>query len=365
MMSKVEPLVSIGKVAEALKVSASTVRNLTDAGVLPSSRTEGQHRRYAMPEVMAAWAKYREAATGAATSPVVTSQPPAAFNMAAGAGLFDGETHVVRHDALAGLDEADVWRDVAPLLDLDGRDRARAVLQYVFTEMLNNAIDHSDGATAIIRVWSTDDVIAVEVSDDGIGVFQRLADGKKLPDLFSSIQELTKGKQTTAPSHHSGEGIFFSSKAVDLFWLDANGIGWTVDNLREDQAVGVSSVTTGTRVRFEVRAETDRDLGELFREFSEDFEFTRTRPVIKLFTIGVTFVSRSEAKRLLVDMDKFREVALDFKGVDSVGQGFVDELFRVWPREHPGTTLTPQNMNEAVEFMVTRGLMAGRQAVDP
>ena len=49
---------------------------------------------------------------------------------------------------------------------------------------------------------------------------------------------------------------------------------------------------------------------------------------------------------------------LDFQGVRGVGQGFVDEVFRVWPRSHPGIRLVPQNMNQAVSFMVRRGLPA-------
>jgi uncharacterized protein (DUF934 family) len=78
--------------------------------------------------------------------------------------------------------------------------------------------------------------------------------------------------------------------------------------------------------------------------------------VVKLFEVGVTFVSRSEAKRLLEGLDRFREVAVDFAGVESVGQGFVDELLRVWPNQHPDTRIVPVGMNEAIEFMVRRGL---------
>jgi hypothetical protein len=47
-------------------------------------------------------------------------------------------------------------------------------------------------------------------------------------------------------------------------------------------------------------------------------------------------------------------VEVDFAGVTDVGQGFVDELLRVWPNAHPGKTVTPINMNPAVEFMVRR-----------
>jgi STAS-like domain of unknown function (DUF4325) len=79
--------------------------------------------------------------------------------------------------------------------------------------------------------------------------------------------------------------------------------------------------------------------------------------VVKLFEIGTVFVSRSEARRLLDGLDRdFDTVEVDFTGVTDVGQGFVDELQRVWPAAHPGKTVTPTNMNEAVEFMIRRGL---------
>ncbi len=187
-------------------------------------------------------------------------------------------------------------------------------------------------------------------------MFRRLVEGKHLPSLYAAVQELTKGKQTTAPDRHTGEGIFFSSKAVDLFSLASNGVVWIVNNLRVDHAVGTSATTVGTVVRFEIDPNTDFDLTALFRHFTEDTKFTRTRPVVKLFALGVNFVSRSEAKRLLAGMEQFTEVEIDFSGVDRVGQGFVDELFRVRPQTNPDTKLTPTNMNEAVEFMVSRGL---------
>jgi len=40
-------------------------------------------------------------------------------------------------------------------------------------------------------------------------------------------------------------------------------------------------------------------------------------------------VSRSQAKRLLMGLEKFNTIILDFKGVVSVGQAFVDQVFRV------------------------------------
>jgi hypothetical protein len=60
-----------------------------------------------------------------------------------------------------------------------------------------------------------------------------------------------------------------------------------------------------------------------------------------LFSIGVRFVSRSEAKRLPRGLDRFAHVTLDFQGVVLVGQGFIDEVFRVWARSTRGCAWRP------------------------
>ena len=49
---------------------------------------------------------------------------------------------------------------------------------------------------------------------------------------------------------------------------------------------------------------------------------------------------------------------VDFTGVKSVGQGFADEVFRVWARAHPETRLIPIAMQRTVAFMVERALRA-------
>ena len=332
-------LVSIGAIAGELGLSPSYIRLLTEQGLFEAHRTAGGHRRYDLAATRQAWAAHcleREGLERAGRPPVPT---------------------VERRFPLAGLEEDRVHRELSGPLDLAGHEPARLIVAYAFTEMLNNAIDHSGGEGAVVRLWRRPARLDVEILDDGEGVFAHLLAGLKLPDLFASVQELSKGKRTTAPDRHSGEGIFFTSKAVDLFALAANGIVWTVDNLRRDEALGASAVRVGTAVRFSLDPRTDRDLGAVFRQFSdEDHTFSRSRPVVRLFEIGVSFVSRSEAKRLLSGMERFKEVEVDFTGIEVVGQGFVDELLRVWPAAHPDTRIVPSHMTEEVEFMVSRGL---------
>jgi hypothetical protein len=80
----------------------------------------------------------------------------------------------------------------------------------------------------------------------------------------------------------------------------------------------------------------------------------RTRTVVKLFGLGRDFVSRSEARRLLHGLEMFREVVIDFQGVTGIGQGFADEIFRVFAEQHPATRLTAANMSAPVRFFVER-----------
>jgi len=75
---------------------------------------------------------------------------------------------------------------------------------------------------------------------------------------------------------------------------------------------------------------------------------------VRLVSLDGEFVSRSEAKRFAAGLERFDRVVLDFTGVPLVGQGLVDELFRVWQREHPGIRLEVVGADRGVELMIRR-----------
>jgi hypothetical protein len=97
-------------------------------------------------------------------------------------------------------------------------------------------------------------------------------------------------------------------------------------------------------------------LEDVFRTFTDPdaLRFTRTRTTIKLSAMGSTLISRSEARRVTHRLTDFTHAVLDFSGVDVVGQGFCDEIFRIFARQHPEVTLEPVGMNDAIAFMVAR-----------
>lgn len=330
-------LVRVGEVARELGVSPSRLRQLADGGVIPSERSPGGHRVFDPGAVRSALARQ---------SSFDFTQP-----------RWTDPTWE-RLLPLKGLQEDAVWRDVAvDVLQDRLSPEGRSTASYAFTEMLNNAIDHSDAAAVRVAAWASRFEIRFEVSDDGRGALPHLQQRLNLEDAYDALGELTKGKTTTDPERHTGEGIFFTSKAVDVFTLESAGLRWTVDNVRHDQAVGASDIVVGTRVRWEMDPATTASIADVFGAYTdEDHQFARTRTVVRLFGFGVRFVSRSEAKRLMRGLERFKEVMLDFAGVEEVGQGFVDEVLRVWPRQHEETVVTPVGMTGPVEFMVRRGL---------
>lgn len=259
-----------------------------------------------------------------------------------------------------GLQEDQVWKEVrSSVPDLEGLNRnADRIANHAFTEMLNNAIDHSGSATVRVTLGNRGERFTHLIADRGVGAFEHVRRRAGLEDHVAAIQEISKGKMTTDPKRHTGQGIFFTSKAVELFSIASNGWRWLVDNIRGDQTVGESDIRKGTVVRFEIDPDTERDLAALFDEYTDDatLAFDKSRTTVRLFEFDVPFVSRSEAKRLARNLERFREVIVDFRGVDEVGQGFADELFRVWSGNHPGTKLVPVNMNRAVNLVVERAL---------
>lgn len=241
---------------------------------------------------------------------------------------------------------------------LDVPEEVRKIVQYGFTEMLNNAIDHSRSTQIVVDCKRTETAITFSVRDFGIGIFTNVRETKKLPGTLEAIQELLKGKITTMPEKHSGQGVFFTSKAADTFTIDSGDKKLTFNNLLSDIFISDRTPLKGTLIFFAIHIRSKRRLADVFNAFTADIdgdsEFSKTRVSIKLFQFGKDLLSRSEAKRVVLNLEHFREVELDFKDVTTVGQAFGDEIFRVWHNAHPTIRLISINANDNIKLMIRR-----------
>jgi len=239
-----------------------------------------------------------------------------------------------------GLEEHNIWREtVSPLL----QGLAANIIdiwEFCVTEMINNAIDHSGGSRLTVVVRREPAKMSILVLDDGVGIFRKIKNAFGLATDADAYFELTKGKLTTDPERHSGQGIFFTSRMLDRFTILSHGTMFDHDSESpdEDWITENDAGASSTLVSMSLKNDTDRTLKNVFDEYSsgEDYDFSKTIVPLRLSKFGdEKLIARSQAKRVLVSLNKFKVVVLDFEGVQLIGQGFADEIFRVWAQAHP------------------------------
>lgn len=269
-----------------------------------------------------------------------------------------------------GLEEHDVWEQLVLPLISNLPANVLGIWIHAFTEMFNNAIDHSGGASIHVRVTLSAQATEIQVSDNGIGIFKKIQGELDLQDERHALFELSKGKLTTDPKNHSGEGIFFTSRMLDRFEILAGGLFYIHRrDFKYDWLVGESRPQGGTLVTMALSnhsAMTSKKTFDLFSSKDGEYGFNKTVIPIALAQFGSdSLVSRSQAKRILVRADKFEHVVFNFADVTSVGQAFADQIFRVYANEHPDIQLSPINMSAEVRQMVERAKAARQEEKAP
>ena len=257
----------------------------------------------------------------------------------------------------AGLAEDRVWREVfaPPLAGLP--ENVLDIWEYGVTEMVNNAIDHSGSASVQVGVRRNALYTDGWIADEGDGIFIKIQRAMNFYDPREAILELAKGKLTTDPEHHSGEGIFFTSKLFDSFLISSGQLHFVHAGRDFEVVLERPADAPGTLVVMRLANDSSRTKREVFNEFAEpdDFTFDKTLVPVRLAQYeGEKLVSRSQAKRLYQRFERFRHVILDFEGVAEIGQAFADEVFRVFKASHPSVVLTPINITPEVSRMIGR-----------
>jgi anti-sigma regulatory factor (Ser/Thr protein kinase) len=238
------------------------------------------------------------------------------------------------------------------------------ICEYGFTEMVNNAIDHSAGKILSISMIRDLKEVLITIKDNGIGIFRKIKEVYRLSDERQAILELSKGKLTTDPEKHSGQGIFFTSRAFDSFYINSYGLFFGhKKEIENDYLMHEDEETEGTWVMMKISLASSKTLTEIFNEFADpvdnNYSFDKTVVAVKLAQYeGESLVSRSQAKRLMARVENFRSALLDFEGVQSVGQAFADEIFRVYKSAHPNVKIEPIHTSEEIKTAIHRARAA-------
>ena len=249
----------------------------------------------------------------------------------------------------SGLAEDQVWSKYVKPMVVKLPDNIRLISDYGFTEIFNNAIHHSGGDMIYVNIEIDDNNLNITIMDNGIGIFQKIQNALHLESMREAILHLSKGKFTTDPLNHTGEGIFFTSRIFDSFSIFSDDLFYTFEEkewfLSSEKKENFGN---GTYIKMIVAIDSKKTPKEIMDEYSDqEIGFGKTIVAVALSADpNDPHVSRSQAKRLLMGLEKFRKIVLDFKGVESIGQAFVDEVFRVFNNQHTGITIDYFNANE-------------------
>jgi anti-sigma regulatory factor (Ser/Thr protein kinase) len=264
------------------------------------------------------------------------------------------------------MSEHRVWAEkVKPALT-DLPENVMVICQHGFNEIMNNVIEHSEGTSVRISVESNAVSVGLSVFDNGVGIFNKIKNKLNLEDEQHAILELAKGKLTTDPEKHTGEGIYFTSRVFDIFSILSGRLYFRHSEIGGDWLLEMTDThTKGTDVAMFISKYSKRTTSKVFDQYSSDeeaYDFSKTHVPVALALYGdENLVSRSQARRLLARFDRFKEVILDFKGVKAIGQAFADEIFRVYKYEHPEVELLWINVNKEVRKMILRAWTATRE----
>lgn len=272
---------------------------------------------------------------------------------------FDLNDDFLKDQYYGTYDENKVWMQlIAPLLKNIPKN-IYTICQYGFAEMLNNVFDHSNATKVTMSLEHNAAAVKLMIMDNGMGIFNKIQQECNLEDKRLAMLELAKGKFTTDPNRHTGEGIFFSSRMFDTFIIESENLRYIHYKAGEDWLVEKAPIISeGTMIYMRINPNSKRTTKEIFDKFAsdlEDYGFTKTKVPVALAKYGdENLISRSQAKRLLARFDRFKEVILDFDKVESIGPAFADEIFRVFVNEHPDVKLTFINANDNVTKMIIK-----------
>ena len=260
--------------------------------------------------------------------------------------------------------ENQVWRQELASHLADIKDNVLEICQFGFTEMLNNVAAHSETSAALVRVQRNAVNTKIMVSDHGPGVFNKLQNEFGMGDARHALLELAKGKLTTRPESHTGEGIFYTSWMFDRFSVISGSLFFRRSRQREGSGetwlVEVEDLNNvpGTTVFMEIHPKASQTTQHVFDRHAGGaggLGFNLTQVPVKLARYdGEQLVSRSQSRRLTARLDSFKEVVFDFRDVPTIGQSFADEVFRVYARQHPETRFSWTNTQPRITQMIQR-----------
>jgi len=234
------------------------------------------------------------------------------------------------------------WEELAARAPFDGMSAcASRLFAGALERLLRGARERDPEGAPQLAVFDQHEHVLLELTDAGEGFFE--ASRRRLAASSAGEARLLLSKGL------GDEDLRWLTGAADDFEVESGGLRWRFDNLRADQALGsLDTPRPGTRVRF---------CADPLRPMNIDALGSSPSPahaLVRLFASADVFPSRDEGRDLMQGLEDCERVVLDFGGVREIGEGFADEIFRLWAGVHPHVRLHPIRMRACVAEAILR-----------
>jgi hypothetical protein len=255
-------------------------------------------------------------------------------------------------------EEESVWKeDILPLLK-SLPDNVLELWHYCFAKIFNNGVDHSGGTTIRVQIIQQRTRTTINISDNGIGLFQNIKSKLHLDDHQHAALELSKVNLSAKPDN-PGLNIFLASKMADHFTIISGKVAFAHQyGIAWDWALNMSDEEVpGTLISIIIENNTPRTASRILKEYGSLKTGNNAppkicRPVRLVQYSAEALFSRTQARRVLAHIDRFEIAVLDFLSVDTIGPAFADQIFSVFSSEHPEIRLLYCNANKQVEAVI-------------
>tara|TARA_B100002051_G_C16693473_1_gene616830 strand:+ start:488 stop:1501 length:1014 start_codon:yes stop_codon:yes gene_type:complete len=231
------------------------------------------------------------------------------------------------------------------------------IFEFATGALLNNVQEHSNAMKLYVKLFIKHDEAHFIVSDNGIGIFEHIKSGLRLPNVQLAAIELAKGNVTANPSEHSGDEMNAVIHLFDKVEIASSGQSLSFINNRNEWKIYHSTQTKGTRMHLLINPSSNRTCSEIFNNIFSSGQKKISIPLNLLETSNQSLInSKIKAKSVLRNIQNYDVVEFDFKKIKLIGPAFADTLVRETKEKNKYALIEWINTNKTVDLLMSRAL---------
>ncbi|MES2072266.1 MAG: hypothetical protein V4488_18055 [Pseudomonadota bacterium] len=149
--------------------------------------------------------------------------------------------------SLPVADPKAMWeQEFAPFLHLS--DEVAAAARVGFVSVVHNANRHARASGLYVVVEQSARQLEISLSDNGVGIFQKIAQKIKSKDLGLAVAALAAGQAANAVKRRATADILSLAAAFDELTVEANGLRFPAPKKKKNAALEDEMAVPGTSV---------------------------------------------------------------------------------------------------------------------